>query len=324
VTLNTVGAHMEVCLMVEGQEGETWQDWVAIAEAAEASGLDGLFRSDHYLSMNGPGRPAMDAWAVLGGLAGRTSRLRLGTLVSPATFRHPSALANTVSVVDHISGGRAELGLGAGWYEAEHRAFGFPFPPTATRFEVLEEQAEIIHRQWTEDNVSFAGRHFSIENCTAQPKPVQQPPPMIIGGSGRPRTVGVAVRFGAEYNASVFTTEGCADLRATLDRACERDGRDPASLRFSAMAQNAVIGTSDADVERRIARVHSEMGGGTGGLLNEPVSRWFTATTGETVDRLAGWAAAGACRVMLQHQLWSDLETIRLIGEEILPHVRDL
>src|SRR5580700_4149114 len=184
---------MEVCLMVEGQEGETWQDWVAIAETAEASGLHGLFRSDHYLSMNGPGRPAMDAWTVLAGLAGSTQRIRLGTLVSPATLRHPSVLANAVSTVDHISGGRAELGLGAGWYEAEHRAFGFPFPPAATRFEVLAEQAEIIHRQWTEDDVSFAGQHFRIENCTALPKPVQQPPPMIIGGSGRPRTVGTAV-----------------------------------------------------------------------------------------------------------------------------------
>ena len=310
--------------MVEGQEGETWPDWVALAEAVEASGLHGLFRSDHYLSMNGPGRPAMDAWAVLAGLAGRTSRIRLGTLVSPATFRHPSVLANTVSTVDHISGGRIELGLGAGWYEAEHRSFGFPFPPTGARFEVLEEQAEIIHRQWTENDVSFSGRHFRLDDCSALPKPVQQPPPMIIGGSGRPRTVGVAVRFGAEYNASVFSTEQCGELRATLDRACELQDRDPASLRFSAMAQNTVVGTSDADVKRKIARIEAEMGGGTGGLLIEPVPRWFTATTGEAVERLAAWAAAGACRVMLQHQLWSDLETIYLIGEEILPHVRDL
>ena len=148
---------MEVCLMVEGQEGETWQDWVALAQAAEESGLDGLFRSDHYLSMNDPGTAAMDAWAILAGLAGRTERIRLGTLVSPATFRHPSVLGNMVCTVDHISNGRAELGLGAGWYEAEHRAFGFQFPASATRFEILEEQAEIISRQWTEDDVSFSG-----------------------------------------------------------------------------------------------------------------------------------------------------------------------
>jgi len=315
---------MQVCLMVEGQEGETWQDWVAIAEAVEASGLDGLFRSDHYLSMNGPGSPAMDAWATLAGLAARTERIRLGTLVSPATFRHPSVLANMVSTADHISGGRVELGLGAGWYEAEHRAFGFEFPPPAKRFAVLEEQAEIIHRQWTEDDFSFSGQYFTIDHCTASPKPLQQPPPMIIGGSGKPRTVGVAVRFGAEYNASVFTTQQCGELRSVLDRECERQGRDPASLGLSAMAQNTVVGTSTADVARKIAHVQGDMNRGTGGLLGEPLGSWFTATTAEAVDRLAGWAGAGARRVMLQHQLWSDLDTIALIGEEILPHVRDL
>lgn len=315
---------MEVCLMVEGQEGETWHDWVALAQAAEQSGLDGLFRSDHYLSMNSPGTPAMDAWATLAGLASCTARIRLGTLVSPATFRHPSILANMVSTVDHISNGRVELGLGAGWYEAEHRAFGFVFPPPATRFEVLEEQAEIISRQWTQDDVTFSGRHFTVENCAAAPKPVQQPPPMIIGGSGKPRTVGVAVRYGAEYNASVFSTQQCGELRSVLDRACEQDGREPRSLRFSAMAQNTVIGMSTTDVERRIARVQRVMGTGSGGLLDEPVSRWFTATTTEAVDRLGQWAAAGAHRVMLQHQLWSDLETVAMIGEEIVPHVRDL
>jgi F420-dependent oxidoreductase-like protein len=315
---------MEVCLMVEGQEGETWQDWVALAQAAEQNGLDGLFRSDHYLSMNDPGTAAMDAWAILAGLAGRTERIRLGTLVSPATFRHPSVLANMVTTVDHISNGRAELGLGAGWYEAEHRAFGFQFPASAVRFEILEEQAEIISRLWTEDDVSISGRHFTLEHCSAAPKPLQQPPPMIIGGSGKPRTVGVAVRFGAEYNASVFSTQQCGELRSALDRACEHQGRDPRSLRFSAMAQNTVIGTSAADLERKIDRVQQEMGTADGRLLNEPVSRWFTATTTEAVERLSEWAAAGAHRVMLQHQLWSDLETVELIGKEIVPHVRDL
>jgi F420-dependent oxidoreductase-like protein len=315
---------MEVCLMVEGQEGESWQDWVALAQAAEQFGLDGLFRSDHYLSMNAPGTAAMDAWAILAGLAGCTQRIRLGTLVSPATFRHPSVLANMVATVDHISGGRVELGLGAGWYEAEHRAFGFAFPPAATRFELLAEQAEIISREWTQDEVSFSGRHYELQRCAAAPRPVQQPPPMIIGGSGKPRTVGVAVRFGAEYNASVFSAEQCGGLRSVLDQACEHSGRDPRSLRLSAMAQNTVLGTTGADLDRKIARVQREMGTGSGGLLNEPVSRWFTATTAEAVDRLAEWAAAGARRVLLQHQLWSDLETVAMIGAEIVPHVRDL
>jgi F420-dependent oxidoreductase-like protein len=315
---------MQVCLMVEGQEGESWQDWTALADAVEASGLDGLFRSDHYLSMNGPGTAAMDSWAILAGLAGRTSRIRLGTLVSPATFRHPSVLANMVATVDHISGGRAELGLGAGWFEAEHRQFGFAFPSAATRFGVLEEQAEIIRRQWSEDDFSFSGQYFNFEHCTARPKPVQQPLPMIIGGSGRPRTVGVAARFGSEYNASVFSAKQCGELRTKLDQACEQHGRDPSSLLLSAMAQNTVIGTSHADVERKIADVQRVMGKGSGGLLDEPLTRWFTATTDEAVERLSEWAAAGAHRVMLQHQLWSDLDTVALIGAEILPRVRDL
>jgi alkanesulfonate monooxygenase SsuD/methylene tetrahydromethanopterin reductase-like flavin-dependent oxidoreductase (luciferase family) len=229
-----------------------------------------------------------------------------------------------VTTADHISNGRVELGLGGGWFEAEHRAFGFEFPPAATRIDILEEQAEIISRQWTEDDVSFAGRHFTLEHCSAAPKPVQQPPPMIIGGSGKPRTVGVAVRFGAEYNASVFSTQQCGELRSALDRSCEQHGRDPRTLRLSAMAQNVVIGTSAADVGRKIERVQREMGSASGRLLIEPVDRWFAATTAEAVDRLSEWAAAGARRVMLQHQLWSDLETVELIGKEIVPRVREL
>lgn len=315
---------MEVCLMVEGQEGQTWQDWVAIAQAAEQTGLDGPFRSDHNLSMNAPGTPAMDAWATLAGLAGCTQRIRLGTLVSPATFRHPAVLANMVTTVDHISGGRAELGLGAGRYEAEHRAFGFAFPPAAARFDLLAEQAEIIARQWTEDEVSFSGQHYTLDRCRPAPRPVQQPPPMIIGGSGKPRTIGVAVRFGAEYNASAFSARQCGELRSVLDQACDHAGRDPGSLRLSVMAQNTVLGTTGADLDRRIARVQRDMGTGSGGLLNEPVSRWFTATAADAVDRLAEWAAAGVRRVLLQHQLWSDLETVAMIGADIVPHVRDL
>lgn len=187
---------MRLCLMIEGQEGVTWQDWLTIASAVEGSGLEGLFRSDHYLSMDGlPGKPAMDAWAILAGLASHTERIRLGTLVSPVTFRHPSVLASMVATVDHISGGRIELGLGAGWYGLEHQVFGFDFPPPRTRLGLFEEQIEIIHRQWTEDGVTFSGQYFNLDSCTALPKPVQQPPPLIVGGSGKPRTVRAAVRF---------------------------------------------------------------------------------------------------------------------------------
>ena len=175
---------MRICLMIEGQEGVTWDDWVALAGACEQSGLEGLFRSDHYASVFGvEGRGSLDAWATLTALAAYTERIRLGTMVSPATFRHPSELAKVACTADHVSGGRIELGLGSGWSETEHRAYGFPFYDMKTRLEIFAEQLEIIHRQWTEDSFSFSGAHYTLENCSALPRPVQRPrPPLIVGG----------------------------------------------------------------------------------------------------------------------------------------------
>src|SRR6266850_91968 len=185
---------MRVALMIEGQEGVSWEQWCALADACEQHGVDTLFRSDHYISQaNEIGNVAHDAWTTLAGLAARTSTLRFGTLVSPATFRLPGLLANVAATVDHISGGRIELGLGAGWMEREHRAYGFPFPETSVRLEMFAEQLEIVHRLWTEDRVDFRGRHYTLEDAPAQPKPVQEPhPPLLVGGGGsradRPRS----------------------------------------------------------------------------------------------------------------------------------------
>ena len=165
---------MRVCLMIEGQEDVTWEDWKALADAAERGGFDALFRSDHYLSLMGQEqRVAMDAWATLSALAATTERIRLGTLVSPATFRHPSELDKVVATVDHVSGGRVELGMGAGWNEREHAAYGFEFPPTGDRFSRLEEQVEIVRRSWTEEKVDFDGRFYRLDGNPAMPKPVQ-------------------------------------------------------------------------------------------------------------------------------------------------------
>src|SRR5215207_6584948 len=191
---------VRLCLMVEGQNGVTWDQWLALADAAERSGLEGLFRSDHYTSMGDePG--ALDAWATLAALAARTSRIRLGTMVSPVTFRHPSVLAKMVVTVDHVSGGRAELGLGAGWHEGEHRAYGFEFPPTPTRMERLAEQLELVTRSWTEDAVSFQGRHYRVQDLRALPKPVQRPrPTLLVGGGAGPKSLALAARFADEYN----------------------------------------------------------------------------------------------------------------------------
>ena len=171
---------MRLCLMIEGQENVTWDQWRALAEACEQHGLEGLFRSDHYAGLMGDEeRGSLDAWATLAGLAALSERIRLGTMVSPATFRHPSALAKMVTTVDHISGGRVELGLGAGWNEREHRAYGFEFPDLNGRLERFAEQLEIVHRSWTEDEVDFEGRHYRLERLHARPKPVQSPHPAL-------------------------------------------------------------------------------------------------------------------------------------------------
>src|SRR5919197_829115 len=167
---------MRICLMVEGQEDVTWEQWLALALACEGHGLEGLFRSDHYAPISGPPeRRSLDAWATISALAARTDRIRLGTLVSPATFRHPSVLAKTVVTADHVSAGRVELGMGAGWYQADHERFGFDFPDDRTRMQLLAEQLEIVHRQWHGERFSFQGRHYRLKECVAMPRPAQDP-----------------------------------------------------------------------------------------------------------------------------------------------------
>jgi len=188
--------------MVEGQEGVRWEDWLALARATEELGFEALFRSDHY----GPvvaqeERGSLDAWATLAGLAGVTSRIRLGTLVSPATFRHPSVLAKNAVTVDHISGGRVEVGLGAGWNEAEHRRYGFPFPPLGERMDVFAEQLEIVHRQWSEESFSFEGKHYTLERTLNSPQPLRRPhPPIMIGGGGERKTLRLVAQYAQACN----------------------------------------------------------------------------------------------------------------------------
>jgi F420-dependent oxidoreductase-like protein len=188
---------MRVCLFIEGQENVTWEQWVALARACEEHGFEALFRSDHYLSFGHPSEwGTLDAWATIAALASQTERIHLGTLVSPVTFRHPSALSKSVVTADHASGGRVELAMGTGWNEPEHRAYGFPFPPFAERFEMLEEQVEIVHRLWDRDEVTFAGKHYKLEGVHALPKPFQDPHPnLIIGGEANRRSAALAARW---------------------------------------------------------------------------------------------------------------------------------
>jgi F420-dependent oxidoreductase-like protein len=304
--------------MIEGQEGVSWDEWLALARACEQHGLEGLFRSDHYQSVfDVSGRGSLDAWATLAGLAAVTERIRLGTMVSPATFRRPSILARMVATVDHISVGRVELGLGAGWNRAEHDAYGFPFPELAERMEILEEQLEIVHRQWTEDGFSFDGRHHRLEQSRAEPKPVQQPhPPLVMGGGAGPRAARLAARWADEYNTIFASPEECRERRGRIVEACEREGRSP--IVFSLMTA-CCVGRDRAEALER-ARRRLERSGRDGDptkLLDDDAS--LVGAVDAVVGRLGAYREAGVERVFLQHLDHTDLDMVRLIGEEIVP-----
>lgn len=313
---------MRLALMIEGQEGVTWPEWLAIAQTAEAHRVESLFRSDHYTGILDPERGSLDAWATLSALAAATSKIRLGTMVSPATFRHPSVLARMVTTVDHISNGRVELGMGAGWYELEHLQEGFPFLDVPARFDLLVEQVEIVVRSWTEDDFTFTGANFTLEHQTAVPRPLQRPhPPLVLGGGAKPRSVALAARFAQEYNTPGATPAQCAQRRMALDGACSDIGRDPSSLPLSVMT-TCVIGSDDAEVGRRLQAVldfsNSELSP-TDVLAAKP--HWLVGTVNEVAERIEEYRAAGVERVFLQHLDHRDLESVALIGDVLAPLV---
>ena len=304
--------------MIEGQEDVTWEDWVALADTCERSGIEALFRSDHYLSVSGAHeRGGLDAWGTVNALAARTSTLRLGTMVSPASFRHPSVLGKLVTTADHVSGGRIELGLGTGWSEREHHAYGFPFLPLKERMDVLEEQLQIVHGHWADGPFSFDGEHYTLAELDARPKPVQRPhPPLIMGGGAGPRAARLAAAYADEYNTVYPTLDEVREQRARIAAACERAGREP--IPFSIMAL-ALIGASEADVQRRA----DELGRWQGRPVDlEEVARTgIGGTVEQAVARLHAYREAGVERVFLQHLLHRDLELVELIGRELVPAV---
>jgi F420-dependent oxidoreductase-like protein len=313
---------MRVCLMIEGQESVTWDQWVAIARACEDNGFEGLFRSDHYVSVEGQTqRSSLDAWTTLGALAGVTDRIRLGTLVSPATFRHPSVLAKSAVTADHVSGGRVELGLGAGWHELEHRAYGFPFAELRTRMDVMAEQLEIVARSFEDEPFSFDGEHYRIENLDAQPKPVQRPRlPIIMGGSAGPRSLKLAARWADEYNTVFAAPPVVAERHDKFARAWEEGGRDPAELVFSLMTA-VCVGADESDFRERARRLAELRCVEVDTMLEGARDNGVIGTVDEAVERLREYEQAGASRVMLQHLLHDDLEAIELIGREVIPRV---
>jgi alkanesulfonate monooxygenase SsuD/methylene tetrahydromethanopterin reductase-like flavin-dependent oxidoreductase (luciferase family) len=283
---------VRICLMIEGQEGVTWEQWLALAGAAEAAGLEGLFRSDHYRSIvRGEPAGSLDAWAVLAALAARTAWLRLGTMVSPVTFRQAGVLAKNAVTVDHISNGRVELGIGAGWYEAEHETYGFPFPPNRERLDELDRQlVEITHQLQNADDV--------------EPKPVQRHLPIIVGGRARPRTVRAAVAHADEYNTVFPSVDDARERRRILDEAAQAAGRAP--LRFSMMA-SCVVGRDRGETDRRLEdwRVLS-------GRDSTPVVH---GTVDEVVETLREYEQAGVERAMLQHLVHEDVDMVAVLGE---------
>jgi F420-dependent oxidoreductase-like protein len=307
--------------MIEGQEGVSWTQWLAVARACEEHGIPALFRSDHYLNLDGahPERGSLDAWGTLNALAAVTSVLRLGTLVSPATFRHPSLLAKLVATADQVSEGRIELGLGAGWHEREHEAYGFPFPPTRVRMDVLEEQLEVVLGNWADSPFSFAGEHYTLQNLDAQPKPVQRPhPPLIMGGAAGPRSAALAARYADEYNTAFPSLDEVRQRAARIGEACERAGREP--MPFSIMT-GVTIGADPAELRDRVRSVSRLRGDDADALLAHPPRGWVLGTLDEATEQLLALRDAGVSRVMCQHLVHDDLDAVALLGRELAPRV---
>jgi F420-dependent oxidoreductase-like protein len=312
--------------MLEGQEGVTWDEWVAAARTAERLGFDAIFTSDHYFSVMGNReRGSSDAWANLAGLAATTSTLRLGTLVSPVTFRAPAVLAKCAVTVDRISRGRVEIGIGAGWWKEEHRTHGFPFPPTVERFQRLEEQLEIVHRLLTEDRFTFEGEHYQLEDVSFAPKGIQTPhPPMIVGGDGGPWLARLVSRWADEFNtvggAPDVVRERFERVRARLDA----DGRAQSTLTTSLMTW-CYVGETEASAMARIerARQRTMRANKFDEELAELERDCIVGSAERAAERLSEYAAAGVQRIMLNHELFDDLEMLEILAEQVFPNVRD-
>ena len=309
---------MKLRIFTEPQQGAGYHDLLAVARRAEALGFDAFFRSDHFQKMGThvSGLPGpSDAWITLAGIARETSTIRLGTLVNSATFRLPGVLAIAVANVDEMSGGRVELGLGAGWYLDEHRSYGIPFPALGERFEVLAEQLEIVTGLWSTPagaTFSHQGRHFSLSESPALPKPVQSPVPIIVGGGGPKKTPMLAARHAAEFNLPFQSPERFTEQKSRVTAACESIGRDPGTMVWSC-AQVVCVGRNDAEIARRAAAIGRDP--------EELRKNGLCGTPAQVVDKLLAWSATGTDRVYLQILDLADLDHVAYIGEEVLPFV---
>ena len=326
---------MRFALMLESQQGLSYSDHVAIAKRAEANGLETLFRSDHYTSFPGPsGQPTTDAWTVLAGLARDTDRIGLGVLVSPVTFRHPGSFAKVVTTVDEMSGGRIEVGVGAGWNELEHRQLGLPFPPIKERADLMEDELAILHGLWGEpDGWSYEGHQVTIEDAQFHPRPVDVPgrprtptggarPRILVGGQGSPRSYRLAARFADEFNLSSSGPDKARTVFAAVDAACQAIGRDPATMAHSTMA-GVLIGRDEGEMAARLATAVETLGLGedAGAWLDERLERWVTGTPEQAREQVRRFAAAGVERIMLQDLFPWDLDMVDVMGEVLVGQV---
>jgi F420-dependent oxidoreductase-like protein len=308
---------MELRVFTEPQQGATYDQLLRVAKATEDLGFEAFFRSDHYLAMGVEGAPGpTDAWTTLAGLARETSTIRLGTLMTSATFRFPGPLAIQVAQVDQMSGGRVELGLGAGWFEEEHTGYGIPFPPTGERFDRFEEQLAIITGLWSTPEgelFSHKGEHYTLTDSPALPKPVQQPgPPVIIGGKGKRRTPALAARYAAEFNLPFESLDVTSAQIARVRKACTDIGRDPDELTYS----NALVlccGATEEEVGRRADAI--------GRSTDDLRENGLAGSPAEVVDRIGQFAALGSERVYLQTLDLSDLDHLELVAAEVMPQL---
>lgn len=323
---------MNVGIDIEGQDGLTWERWQALARQVEDAGFESLWRSDHLFSVVGRiERPAVEAFTSLTYLATATSRLRFGTLVTPITFRNPALLALQAAAIDDLSGGRLELGLGVGWQVHEHEAFGVPFPPMRTRFEMLEDSIGVLKALWSGQEATFAGRHFAVQRARCHPVPAQRPhPPIVIGGTGEKRTLRIVAQHADEWNAHGITVEAFLAKRSILETHCEAIGRDPATIRHS-VAGPCVIGETDDAVRRGIDALASYFPLVAPAFFpradatdNSPEAvrarGWFAGRPEEIVEQIQGFAAVGVHRIIMQH-MPNDGEAIDLFARTVLPHL---
>ena len=311
---------MHLRIFTEPQQGATYHQQLAVARTAEELGFDAFFRSDHYLRMGDgdPGPGPTDTLVTLAGLARETTTIRLGALVASSTFRLPGPLAISIAQIDAMSAGRIELGLGSGWFDDEHRAYGIPFPPLRERFDRLEEQLEILTGLWTSrvgDRFSFQGEHYRVDDSPALPKPVQEPhPPIIVGGHGTKRTPALAARFANEFNVAFPPVDLYREAVARVQRACEAVGRDPATLR-STVALVVACGNDEAEYSRRAAAI--------GRAPDELRANGAAGLPAEVIDTLVAYRDAGATTAYLQVLDLDDLDHLRLLAAEVMPGVHD-